>query len=189
MNSSSEVDDRLRKGDKSAINEAIANYTSLAYKIASKYIAWNDRRVVGDEYESVAMFALVRAVNWVCEGRVKHDNVVGYIIQTIRSHILAAIAKDNAFNNNRLEKKYKGKIIGYDSWENSDDCAPGRNDIPFDVIDLLKEITKDDFDKQVITLRMEGYSDAEIAKKLDCRLLKVFRQRKELYRRYKEMGG
>ena len=57
-----------------------------------------------------------------------------------------------------------------------------------DLWDDLNFIIETQMDKIIITKRIEGYNDTEIAKELGCSISKVTRARRSLEARYREIG-
>jgi len=165
-----EIVEKLLNHDHLVIDEAIVLFMPLAKKMASKYRF--------PECLSVANLALVQAVHWCCEGRIKHSYVEQYIISHIKGAIIDFIRRDRVIITPRNQvgvEVIHSVLLEEKGFEVPSVC----------VQDVL-EICHTEREKLVVSLRTLGFTNTEIGSILHCSGTEVWRTVKEIRRKYYE---
>src|SRR4030043_991222 len=125
-------------------NYFILHNGRLAVRIAHFFNCDKDTQ---EELESVALVALIEAINKIIT--LQHNNVIGYLLKCIYGSCLTFL------KNNKVEK--------VTCTIEEDILADPNND--FEIIDLIDSISVgcNQFEKDVLEKRSQGYTDQEIA--------------------------
>ena len=150
---------KLREGDKATKERVITGYMRLAISIANRY-GYNDREVI----HSAALYGVCFAIDRVIKGFLEHDNLSGFVIKHIHR-----FCKEELLNKKTLPL-----------YDVPDNYVGGTVEL-FDLFDFL---IKDDVEKQIIRLRMNGLVDGEIAEMLNLSKSFVYRIRKNFQERF-----
>lgn len=149
---------KLIAGDKEAKERIITGYMRLAASIANKY---------GDDHEmmySAAWCGVCTVIDRVIKKGFKEPfNLTGLVIYYIH----------------RFCKEELPKNKNYEIFD-----VPGKNDDLPELLDLIDSLIKDDIERKIINLRIEGLVDTEIAKMLNLPFSTVNRKRKALEQRF-----
>jgi len=158
--------ENVKAGNKKDFDEMILGHTRLAASIVNRYIRKHGVTFLVDELDGAAFEGIVIAVDRIRKGHLSHDNFTGYIIYYIHEYI-------------RKELK---KLLSRVHQSSEPFIDPGPTLI--DLWDQLSKITKTDFEKKVIKLRSQKYTDKEVAVKLNVSETTVARTRHKLKKRF-----
>ena len=159
-------------------NYLIEGHMRLGCSIAGRYVRFGGD---SDEMVGAAMLGIVRAVDKIKDGQLKHDNITGYIVHYIHQECSEVLRKDTAVPTPR--KKEKKQIVQLN--DALDCCYDDFNIIDFE--DALESIIENDEERLIVELRKQGYADEVIAEKLSIDRNKVTRTRYCLAKRYENV--
>lgn len=175
--------ENVRAGDKEAFDKMVLGHTRLAASIVNSYIRKNRIIFLVDELDSAAREGIVVAVDRIKNGHLSHDNFTGYIIYYIHEYIRKLLNRHFRVHFQQEESFYPFKPIWYTSYlERVSDSYQNFEEL-VDLLDQLSTITKTDFEKRVIELRSQKYTDRETAEKLNVPETTVARTRHKLKKR------
>ena len=174
--------ENVKVGDKEAYDKMILGHTRLAVSIVNSYVKKHRVIFLVDELDGAAFEGIVVAVDRICKGHLSHDNFTGYIIYYIHEYIRKLLNKHFRMRFQQQEELSE-KSSAYQSYLISQSGVPHDDLRIVDLWDQLSKITKTDFDKKVIELRSQKYTDREIAVKLNVPETTVARTRHKLKKR------
>lgn len=152
----------------------IESHMRLACSIAGRYVRFGGN---SDEMVSAAMLGIVEAVDRFKKGEVDHDNVTGYIIHYIHQHCTRTLQQDCLIPIPRPSRK---KIIICPIT----DAVIAPDEKISELYEVIESITETEAEKMIVFLRQQGYSDYEIAERLNLVRSTVTRIRQRLLERY-----
>lgn len=163
----------VKAGDQEAFDKMVLGHTGLAVSIVNGYIKRNRVIFLVDELDGAAFEGVVVAVDRIKKGHLSHDNFTGYIIYFIHEYIKKLLNKHFQVKLQQEEPLFP--------WLKS----VSDNDLKLiDLWDQLSKISKTDFEKKVIELRSQNYTDREVAEKLNVPKMTVARTRHKLLKRF-----
>ena len=177
---------KLREGDASQISALIECHIKLAYQISKRFI--NSYPKKKDDIIAAAFYGLSKAVNWAYEGRLYDDGITKYIQVTVQRHIRDFLETDHKINIPR--KTFKRLIELNETIEFVPVIVPINHDTEnenedFYLEDYQENVTDQyvqhykifeelffilkltDIERQIVELRLDGYTQAEIGQKLN----------------------
>jgi RNA polymerase sigma factor (sigma-70 family) len=156
----------------------ITEHMPLCSQIGRWYARKNRRQP--DDLISAAYLGLVQAVQWSCEGRLKDHNITPYIVVTVHRFCRDAIEADHTvIIERRARKEYREKKGEGLSAQLTDQHVI---EAPVDRRMIYAELM-DTFCvryQAVIELRLAGYTQCEIAEKLNVSQPMVHKYIKEI---------
>lgn len=163
----------VEAGDKEAFDKMILGHTRLAVSIVNSCIRKHRIIFLVDELDGAAFEGIVVAVDRIRKGHLSHDNFTGYIIYYIHEYIKKLLNRHFRLRCQQEEEEpvwYLERVS-----ENFEELV--------DLWDQISKITKTDFEKQVIELRSQKYTDKEVAEKLNVTITTVAHTRHKLKKR------
>lgn len=165
--------ERTAHGDEEAKTRLTEGHIRLAMGIVARY----RRPDISDELVAAAFYGICKAVNYISEGNLTHDNPTGYIATFINGEIRKAIA---------------GKMIPGDSNTqcynlHDDRHVGGFPDTTMEVREQIEAISEDQTDLTIIRMKQLGYDGTEIARHLDTDRRRVSERLGRIRRKYKEL--
>lgn len=166
-------------------SELIRAHMKLAIHIAGQYASIHRRSA--DDIVSEAIIGMLTACKRIKENEMTDDNVAGFIISNIHSAIKSFVRKDSVVRvppSSYRHFKDKGIDVGI-TVSSLPYLLPDREKRkPIELLEILDKIASDDFDRDVIALKAEGYTIKEIANKLSVSTSKVFLSKAKLENKY-----
>jgi len=163
------------KGKKEAINEIVNGHIRLALSISSRYITYFNCSHLSQDLDSAAMEGLVVAANRL--DTIGHDNVTGFIVVYVHNFVSTYLRKSSIVPVPRGYDPVIVKSIGENDASHMDS---------FLLQDLLENLTKNEIECEIVNLKIQRYTDLEVAGILKIPATKVFRIRKKLKERYRD---
>ncbi len=172
--------------------ELARGFIRLALKIAASWA--NNRPQKADDIASAALFGIVYALDKARE-KLIDDNLTGWVIAAIVSHCRRFCAQDHlavvpAKTYHTRQKKGLSTptltIVPIDFREIEKRCYTSTGTV-HEIKEMLKISAKDDRDREIIRLRIQGYDDREIGAKLNISQQAVHMRRKDLESRYQRL--
>ena len=159
----------------------IFEHMAMARSIAVWYARKHRRQV--DDLVAAANLGLVQAVQWACEGRLHDHNITPYIVTTLHRFCRDAIEADHTVVVERRARRHyvetRGKPV---SVEVADDrITESVADKNILLVELLETFCTRH--RAVIELRLGGWTQCEIAEKLNvsqpmvCKYIKEIKER------------
>lgn len=163
----------------------ILGHCRLAISKVNHYIRRANCRRLGDEMDSVALEAVVVAVNHIANGRMaEHGNVGGYITEYVHKAMSECMRKSGVIDAPVGKNAYIPLPLIEDVT-----LAQGflRDDYNFiDMADELRACTVTKEEAQVLELKKRRYTDVEISARLGISRLAVHRIRRKLKTRFEK---
>jgi len=165
-----EITIRIRSGEtrEDDLDRIILGHLRLSISIAAKYA----KCLKEDHHILVAgaFYGVVWAVNKAKE-KLIDNNMTGWIVSNVNRFVYEEYKK------NRPKKApSKRKSYTYDQ-------SP-----EFEIQEIIDKICKSDTDKEIMTLRMQGFKDKEIASKLKRSKIWIAVSRKKIKQRFKQLN-
>lgn len=172
---------RVREGDSDAIQRMILSHIRLIGVVVNSYTP--TYRYYVSDLDSIAMLELVTVVNSIAAGKMaNHDNITGFILVKLKSKIAREIGNSYIVPTPRKKKTTLTETLIK--------AVPGRdsqlNNQSVDIWDSVVSLAQNQLEKQILELRGEGHTDAEVAEYLDVSRPTVRRIRVNLFRKYKQ---
>jgi RNA polymerase sigma factor (sigma-70 family) len=143
-----------------------------------------------DDLLSAGQIGLCEAIDRI--GTSKPENIKGFLAIAIRRSVKEAVVNEDSIKvptrtRSRLRKQGKevevvSRVHQLDTIARTD---PGMELV--DVMDAIDAACESDFERQIVKLRIEGYTTREIGARLECDCATVCRALKAIYKRYKEV--
>jgi len=143
-----------------------------------------------DDLLSAGQIGLCEAVDLI--ETTNPNNVKGFLTIAIRRAVKEAVINEDSIKvptRTRSRMRSQGKEIEVVNRVNQLDMI-ARNDPGLEMVEVMDAIDaacQSEFDKQVVKMRIEGYTEEEIGDKLGCDKSTVCRALKTIYKRYKEV--
>lgn len=150
-------------------NKIIVGHIRLIISIAAKYAKMAPTK--DEELSDEACVALVKAVR-ALEG-VENENVTGFIVSYVWRRLSDFLRK---------ERRFEEENVKYTIYSKNRHVGMSMTD----VWDLVDKITRNDTEKTIVKMRMEGYIDREIGEQLNCSKVWVGDKRQAIGKRYKQ---
>ena len=185
---------RLQSGDKSARDELIIEARAVARSAVGKFLMRNfDAQHLRDDLYGEAMVALVRTVDSIATERPTLENVAAYLRLSVTnacsdyldgSKMVAPKARQRQRDRAAGRPDRAARVCTFN------DRSHGRESNKDRLLsDILDSCMSDD-ERQVVTLRAQGLTDAEIASNLgNLSRSEVNRIRKRVEQSYLSTGG
>jgi DNA-directed RNA polymerase specialized sigma subunit len=164
--------------------EITPEHMDVARRIAGRYVAKYNAYHYKKDLEGAAMLGLVEAVSRINDGRIKHDNYIGYICLYIHHHVRNEIRKNQTLvPPERNPRPIPCSHLGIDVT-----C----HDFSIDIHDLMEELeiamAGDELMRRIVDLRIENRTDQEVADALGIGRLVVQRARQRLLSQWREIN-
>lgn len=170
-----------REGDTDAKEILILSHLRLAISIVNRYTRSFDCNYLADELDNAAIVGLVTAVDNVARGRVKHDNVTGYIVTVVHRYISDCLRKSSLIPVPRGHVYRKGTSIR----EDSANCNPG---VLLEIRDLINHTVTNEREQRIVDLKIAGHTDKEVAEIMEIPPSTIFRIRQTLKHRFERLN-
>ena len=175
--------ERIRQGDKSAVNEMIEGNIALVIITVAHYIEKNPTfRYMQEDLQSACYVALTNAVNRFSEASA--DNPMGYIYEALRIEmvntiwsaetVVVPIGKRGSDNPRKLNIRMDGFM------------DPDHTDL-INLRYLIQACCASDEDRTIVDRREQGCTDMEISKVLGTDRQSVGKMRAAIYSRFQEV--
>jgi len=205
----------IRLQNQSAIDKAIMGHARLAMEIVGRYLHALGSDRWADDLVGAAMLGLVQSVNWISIGRMPHDNLTAYIVDTIHRFISDCIDHSQIVRVPEVTRRQRAKRLGKDNLARPKTLSI-HNVIKFESLPTLKkrslfQVEQEPYhsspvetialreivnktpttplQKRILQLREEGHKDAEIAEILEISTTSVWLMRQEMHQRFIDMIG
>lgn len=163
----------VKKGDPAAINEMIEGYMRLAMSVVKRC---KDR----SELCSVALFAVVKAVHYIAEGRLTHENPDAYIATFIHRDVRRA-KKRQEF----ISEKDGSPYLHFDLQEDESVGYIQHSNVA--VEDIINAVTEDRTDREIISMLQTGHDMTEIGHRLALHKGNISRRIAAIRKRYRRL--
>jgi hypothetical protein len=190
---------KIRAGDREAAHLAILSHIYLSLNLVKNYKRSLGSRIRWDELLSAALEGLCHGVNKIKEEGLPHNNLTGYLIETMHRFISDHLEKFPMVRIPGRTKRYRrqiGKELRQpetreltESIVESHFCDTRKKVSALEIEEILGKIIQSPTEKSIIDLRMLGYKDAEIAFQLGLSKTSIFLMRRELERRFVTIFG
>lgn len=171
------VIEQLKSGNKAVVEQAILGYTRLALSIAGR---WMERLGYHeDELEGAALVALVKAVN-DCVTQTP-ENPTGYVKKAINNGVCEAINALSVVSVPRSTRRYKESPPEVTCVGNPEVAVTHPDTL--EINDEIDRLARDDLERAILRLRLCGFSDSEIAKRIETYPMRVCRIRQAIAQR------
>jgi DNA-directed RNA polymerase specialized sigma24 family protein len=167
------VTEAVKRGDPAAINEMIEGHMRLAMSVVKRC---RNR----SELCSVALFAVVKAVHYIAEGKLTHDSPDAYIATFIHRDVRRAQRRQEY-----ISDKDGSPYLHFDLHE--DDAAGYTQHTAVTVEETVNAITKDRTDREIVDLLQTGHSVTEIGHRLALHKGNIFRRIAAIRKRYRRL--
>jgi len=143
-----------------------------------------------DDLLSAGQIGLCEAVDLIETS--KPENAKGFLTIAIRRAIKEAVVNEDSIKvptRTRSRLREQGREVEVVNRVHQLDMI-ARTDPGLELVDVMDAIDAacdSDFERQIVKLRIEGYTDRDIGVKLDCDGATVCRALKAIYKRYKEV--
>jgi DNA-directed RNA polymerase specialized sigma24 family protein len=168
------------------INELIMVHYPLALGMARKFA--RKRELQPDDYMGVAGLAIVVAVNNALLYLVEPEGLTKYVATHVRKRLMKHYQEDHVVKT-PTQRQHEFFVLGYLTpievrpiTEDDLNCAWDSR-----IMEDMFDVCPDEFTRKVAHLRIEGYSDPEIAVLLNVSRMSVWRERCKLRRLLKEI--
>lgn len=186
---------KVVSGDKVAIDKMIsANMALVTFKVQSYLLHFPQYEYLRDDLQSQGFVALVEAVNKMVGSDVEQPNPTGFLSQHIHYALGELMDRETTIRVPKrtfLENKAAGKTIHRPEREGTVDFDVIRQQEamidPRDVVDLWDELDgccENDWERSILRLREQGFSDADISQKLGIPKTTTYMMRRGIYERF-----
>ncbi len=197
---------RIRNGDitPNEREELGRSFIRLALKVASSYAARKPSKA--DDYSSAALFGIAYALDKAQE-KLIDDNITGWVIVNIRRFIRRFYETDHMVRTPSTtyhRAKAEGRQLNSQSVFVVDNRELNAGEGTktsvlyqrvrvrpsgsiFELKEMLQLSARDDRDRNILKLRSEGYTDAEIAERMEISTTYVQRKRTEIESRFDKL--
>jgi hypothetical protein len=177
---------KLRAGEATAkdVEQLAFGHIRLAFYYASQYAAKQNN--MADVFESDALFGLAMALTRAPE-KLTHDDLTRYIVTWMRKYLFKTLTEDRVVRipyTTLKDREKKGlsthipKVVKVNG-------IPSKNaNSLYELKDVIQSCIRDAFEQEVIALRELGFTDAEIAAKLQCSRSSVTTAKGDVYKRF-----
>lgn len=147
----------------------------LALNSASRYIEGNPHK--RDDIISIAYLTLVQCLSDT--SRMYDDNMGARINRLVRLKVLRFLIEDQVI---RVPESAKRRIVVEPLTRENSGYA--HEEISFEFKEFLSRIPETSLERQVMCLRIRGFTDQEIAEKLNCSCTRILQLRHKMHRKY-----
>lgn len=189
---------RLQIQEPGIVEQAVLSYVRLALKIASKFAQTN--KAYRDDLVAEAMYTLVKACS-NHEQILKETDITKYLARTIvtrcRQYLRKQYYKIGSYKSKQMGKyipqvlslttqvqKFPNKPLKYYLLKKEVEEPVDKESKLNELKDLIMSLTDDSLDKAIISLREQGFTDAEIAEKSGYSIKKIYTRRKLIENRF-----
>ena len=164
-------------GDDSARQRMIeANMRLVAYKVEQFLATRPQFEYMKDDLLSEGFVGLTKGVNWIRDQAVADPTA--YLAQCIRKHLLSAVEVADIVRAPRNKKRLVRQPIA--------GAAAYAPDTQHEVLESIVDVCDDETERTIVSLRAEGYSDAEIAGRVGLSRSRVSTLRKEIAEKFRQ---
>lgn len=175
---------KVRAGNQEACDLLIKGHINLAANIVGRYIATYNED--GDALFSAALVGVCDAVDKIRKGVMTHNNVTGYITDTIHGFISDELDKLRFIRiPRRTRHDHDYKIPDFVRHNLVECCVFDSNEL--EVEEIKEKLIESDRDREILDYRLSGYSDPEIADLIGVSTKTVFVYRREMQKRYQNV--
>lgn len=201
---------RKKEANEQEKEQLIKSHIGLAKYLAKK-ASYRSPHLY-DVFVADALYGLVKAVN-DAEEALKDNNITPYISRKIYGILSRSLTEQQAVRTpystiKRREKEGKETKVVFSfslsgvltKNDTRSDEAPPKKDrhkksilsvthgSMYELRDLIKHSIRKEFEQQVVDLRIQGYTDKEIAEILDCNRTTITKARKVIEARFEELN-
>lgn len=183
----SEVLADLRRG--AARDEAVLGHIRLAMQIAGRYIAKLNRSDKADALVSAAILGLAEGVQKVISGSMKHDNLVGYLVEQMHFAISKELEDERMFGAAARTRRWRRQNgiqkpdIKQETLTDEITTTNGETEI-FEINEAIRSLNLSDSEREIVDLRVQGFRDDYIGNVVGLSSHSVCMIRKDLQTRY-----
>lgn len=148
--------------------ELTGSFIRLTFCIAKSLGGSNHTKV--EDYVSCGLFGIAYAI-WHAQEKLKDQNIAAWIIYNIKEHIRRFRRRDHSVPvpaSTYTKAKREGRPLPVaptvHSLGSHEPCSELGN--VYELREIIQLCAKDDEDRQIIRLRLQGYKDVEIAEKM-----------------------
>lgn len=179
---------RLLAGDRSQRDVLIIAAQRLVKLAVGRFIERNyDARYLREDLHSEGTLALIQAVDVLCDGRSAVENVAGYLRLQVKSACRDYFDNDGTVGSGKSTKSNRRRA-GLDSKDKP--CVPisACDDLPSDerqaVLYRLLSLCETEEERQIVRLRAERMTDAQIGNTIGLTQQTINRRRQKIECRY-----
>lgn len=193
--------ERLRQGDRSVIGELYDENKYLARHLARKFA--RESRAERGEIIAYACFNMYLAIHECCEqNKLVDNNLSPYITARLVNRLKFFLQRER--RRAKSLKRFAGSLrkgVILKSKKNDDD-EEETNEVGFDVptleregiegvdvLDIIEKLIRNDRDRQILELRVEGLTDEEIGGRLGVSKQRITKIRDEMKTRLQRLMG
>lgn len=182
--------DELRKTDTRELRDKIimGNARLVLFKVSAYVSLYRQTLHLKDDMVSAGFLGLTKAVNFLADPEVSHtESPSGLMALFIHREIGQLIEKSNLIVI-PLRTKIRNdlKEIKVNNFSEHDYDLP-RNDCSDDLREVIWNLTETEYERQILNLRESGYTDLEIAERLDLPASTINLIRRELFNQFKAL--
>ncbi len=189
------------KNTEESIQKIILGHMRLALTISGRYVSYYNCIAMSEDLDSSALLGLTVGANKL--KNLKHDNVTGFLVLYIHNHLSECMKKSPMICTPRGRPGVT--TVSLDAFclhqDNHFRLLPNsKRRWPVDLNstlskglnsrvrknELLEDLTKDDIERKLANLRIEGYTPPEIAEMLGVSLSTIYVVRQRIRDRYNE---
>ncbi len=181
-----------------SIQKIILGHMRLALTISGRYVSYYNCISMSEDLDSSALLGLTVGVNKL--KNLKHSNVTGFLVLYIHQHLSECMKKAPMIYTPRGKQRVStasldSLAIYQDSHLQSLSNSKRRGLINLNSTlskvhvrknELLEDLTKDDIERKLANLGIEGYTPQEIAEMLGVSLSTIYVVRQKIRDRYNE---
>jgi len=172
-----DVIEEVKHGNREAMDRLTNGHIRLAMGLVARY----HRPDISDDLVGAAFLGICKAVRYIAEGKLNHDNATGYIVTFIHGEIRRAIAGKNVVMSNNGSPAPQCFDL------HDDRHVGGFPDTTMEVEEQINAIAGDETDLAIVRMLSLGYDGAEIARKLDIDRRRVSERVIRIRKTYKEL--
>jgi RNA polymerase sigma factor (sigma-70 family) len=181
----------LKRGNKQSVDRLINAYSRLIMNIVSQYAAVGFGNHV-DDLVSIAFLAAIEACDEVTKGKLKDDNIIGYMITRIHTKMHNSTFTFNVINlpNTTMRRKFKkgDKLKPLVIARLSDAIRDDKVSTNLvEIRDTLDAAITTPLERDIVKYREQRYTYAEVAEKLGYSTGHIQQTMMRIQQRYEQM--
>lgn len=170
--------EKARTGDVDARNDFVMHHVRLGLHRVMKYSIEHV-----DDLVSVMFCSILKATDKLIV--MNHPNPTGYVMKYVKNDILKFLTRQRIFGPSP-ETVQRRNIHVKRLNRNPNLILQQSQNVSFEFFECLNLSMQTDLEREVISLRIKGYSDIEISDKLDISRQNVYRIRSTVENRFME---
>lgn len=186
----------IRAGNVAAAHYVILSHVRMMLSIVGRYMACLDNQSKSDDLVSAAVEGLCHAVGKIKEDGLPHDNLTGYLVETMHTYISTAIERFPTVRVPGRSKRRHQKFLPTPVTSELTDAVIEQHfdrrinsSSQMEADEMVEKIVQSPRERAIIEYRIEGYKDAEIAKLIGLGTTTVFVIRNTLQERFITLFG